>query len=99
MQPAGMFKPLLEYMEGKTRLDEFSEEDLKSFPLEYLVMHAQPVELLYAWPKLTREHCHCWFLQTALPCFVHYNRPDSFHHIDGPPSSQSNCRGCRVAFA
>ena len=91
-------KPFLEYLEGKKRLNEFSEEELKTFDVEHLVMYAKPLELLYAWHKLPQEHRHCWHLQTALPCFVHYNRPDSVHHVDGPPSRQSRCRSCRVAF-
>lgn len=79
-------------------LYEFTEEDLRNFPLQYLIERANPIELLYAWPNLPLEYRRDFKLQTQLPCFVHHNRPEWRSHVDGPPDSQSRCHLCKLAL-
>lgn len=92
-------KLLREHANYERKLHEFSKEELKKFPLEYLLDHAQPAELLYAWNKLPSEYTHNHFLQIRLPCFIHYNNP--FHmeeHVDAPVPSQNKCYSCQIVF-
>lgn len=86
-----------EHRNGKS-LYNFTEEELEYFPLKYLLDKAKPLELLYAWHKLSREYTQDFNLQTRLPCFIHYNRPEWVSHIDGPPSSQNDCRSCNLSL-
>lgn len=39
----------------KKQLNEFSKEELNFFPLEYLIEHAHPIELL-TWSKLISNY-------------------------------------------
>ncbi len=73
---------------------EFSPCELKRIPLEYLIDRVKPVELLEIWCNLPREYQNNLELQIRLPCFIHYNRPDSTTHFDGPVPSQKLCYLC-----
>jgi hypothetical protein len=89
---------LYEHKYNHKQLHKFSEDELKEFPLEYLIEESEPIELLYAWHKLPWEYRSDFRLQTQLPCFVHYNRPEWTTHIDGPPTSQSRCHLCKFVL-
>lgn len=90
-------KLLREHANFKRQLHEFTKEELKKFPLEYLLDHAQPIELLYAWYKLPSKLAHNHYLQIRLPCFVHYNHPHrTADHVDAPAPSQSRCHSCQI---
>lgn len=82
----------------RSPLYKYSEEELKCFSLDYLIQNAGATELLYAWHKLPDEYRGDFHLQTHLPCFVHYNRPDWETHVDGPPTSQANCYLCKATL-
>lgn len=80
------------------KLYMFTEEQLKQFPLKYLIEEVKPLELLYAWSKLPIDYRDEFELQIQLPCFIHYNRPDWLDHWDGPPTSQAKCHLCKLAL-
>lgn len=80
------------------KLYMFTKEELKQFPLDYLIKRANPLELLYAWSKIPQDYRADFDLQVRLPCFVHYNRPEWLNHTDGPPDCQAHCYLCKVAL-
>lgn len=81
----------------KKVLYDFTEDELQEFPLKCLVKKVSSTELLVAWHKLPVEYTSKFELQTRLPCFMHYNRPEWFNHLDGPPTPQSDCNFCKFA--
>lgn len=91
---------LLLHSNLKRKLYEFSREDLKKFPLVYLIEHAHPIELLLSWSKLPSDYIENYYLQIKLPCFIHYNVTNQVNidHVDSPPISQSRCPSCKLAF-
>lgn len=92
-------KLIQQHANYERQLHKFTKEELKKFPLEYLLDHAQPAELLYAWNKLPSEYVHNHFLQIRLPCFVHHNDPYRMNdHVDAPAPSQSKCYSCQMVF-
>lgn len=70
--------------------------ELQFVSAEYLIRHISPYDLLLMWYKLPSEHAQNFLLQSHLPCFIHYNRPNQEVHIDGPVPSQANCRFCAI---
>jgi late competence protein required for DNA uptake (superfamily II DNA/RNA helicase) len=46
---------LFEHKYNHQQLYKFSEDELKEFPLDYLIENSEPIELLYAWHKLPLE--------------------------------------------
>lgn len=85
---------LLSHMNGEKLLSDFTAEELKMLPLDYLLKNITAGELLNSWYKLPMEYKSNYFLQVKLPCFVHYNRPEWRTHLDGPPDSQEKCYLC-----
>lgn len=79
------------HVNGQKRLYEFTEEELKLFPVEYLLKNTTTLELLYAWHKLPEQYLEQRALKQRLPCFVHDFYPNG-------PSSQINCSFCRYAI-
>jgi hypothetical protein len=77
-------------------LIELCDADLQSIPLEFLIQHARAVDLLNVWNKLPETYKTSDELQKCLPCFKHYNTPESRTHIDGPPSSIKKCLACNI---
>ena len=75
-------------------LAKYTTEELKALSVEFLAEHISPYTLLNIWSRLPIEYKNNFYLQTQLPCFIHYNRPDQVTHIDGPPPSQARCRDC-----
>lgn len=90
--------PIKDHWQHIKRLNQFTEEELEKFPLDYLIEQAKPMELLYAWHKLPTDYRNNFYLQAQLPCFVHFNRPDWGDHLEGPPPSQSRCYLCKFAL-
>lgn len=86
---------ILDYIHGNKLLITFTKEELKKFPIKYLIQHVRPWELLEVWHKLPEEYKSNFYLQIRLPCFVHYNRPDCETHVDGPVGSQEDCVLCK----
>lgn len=82
-------------MAGKKQLMDFTTEELKLIPIDYITQHVNPLELLDGWSKLPYSYKANFQLQTALPCFVHWNNPLQKTQFDGPPPSQSRCPLCR----
>lgn len=39
---------------------EIARDELKTFPIDYLIKHALPIELLYALAKLPRDYFKVW---------------------------------------
>lgn len=85
---------LMSHMNGEKELNEFSNIELGLLPLDYLIKYASPFELLLIFGKLPTIYQANFELRISLPCFFHYNRPESRTHFDGPPTSQRNCRIC-----
>ena len=67
----------------------YSEEELKTLPLCFFQNYVNNYTLLCIWGKLPMEYRSDINLQTKLTCFIHYNRPDTRTHIDGPATSQN----------
>lgn len=61
---------LLAHINGKKQLTDFTTEELKLLPLEYLIKNANPIELLNIWGKLPMDYKDHFYLQIKLPCFV-----------------------------
>lgn len=89
---------VIEHASTVKQLEEFTREQLADFPLDYLLNHCTPMEILNAWRKLSSEVRSDFKLQTKLPCFVHYNRPEWEDHFDGLPLSQSECFLCKLGL-
>ena len=85
---------LIELINSKKQLLELSKEDLKMIPVDYLIQHADTLELLEVWSKLPITYKTHFYLQVKLPCFGHYNRPEWTTEFDGLPRSQNACFLC-----
>lgn len=89
-------KLISDHKDYRKTLNEFSQEELEYFTLDYLIKNAKPVELLNCWHKLPTKYVQNFKLSTKLPCFIHYNRPEWSTHVDGPPTSQDRCHLCKL---
>lgn len=85
---------ILAYIDGKRTLQSLKEDELSILPVDYLIRHVRPGELLDVWHKLPNEYKCNFNLQIRLPCYVHYNRPDAQTHFDGPADAQADCHAC-----
>lgn len=85
---------MLAHLNGEKDLSEFTREEIKMLPLEYLIKYAKPYDLLNIWTKLPLSYQGDFYLQISLPCFVHYNRPEWRTHFEGSAPSQRNCILC-----
>lgn len=85
---------LQKIFDGSLNLEKCTVEELRDLPLIFYQTRVDSTTLLNIWGKLPFHYRKDFLLRTSLPCFVHYNRPDSRIHVDGPPSPQGQCRHC-----
>lgn len=76
-------------------LIDFNTNDLKYFPLDYLIKRVSAIELQSVWENLPEPYKANKELQLRLPCLKHYNRTEDLIHIDGPPPSRKHCYLCK----
>ncbi|KAL1492565.1 hypothetical protein ABEB36_010805 [Hypothenemus hampei] len=84
------------YQKHVIPLREFSAEDLKYFPIEYLTHYVSFIEVQLIWDKLPESYKSCPTLQLNLPCWQHYNK-DPAIQFDGPPQPIKSCREFNVS--
>ncbi|KAL1502162.1 hypothetical protein ABEB36_007348 [Hypothenemus hampei] len=73
-----------------------NKENLVGQPIDLQLLLKLPAYRLHMkWDTLPENLKTSPELQSHLPCFEHYNRPDREVHIDGPPPSKSKCRACK----
>jgi hypothetical protein len=82
---------LANYIQRKP-LQDFTEEELMYFPLNYLQQHVTPSELLHSWEKLPTNYK--LDLMFDLPCKKHYNQENQNTHVDGPSPKRRHCFDC-----
>jgi len=79
------------------RIYEFSEEDLKYFPISYLEENVSPIQLQEIWEKLPKRYKSSPVLKLNLPCFKHFNgNTEGATQFDGPPPSVRSCPACQT---
>lgn len=82
---------IFQHTNEEKHLYEFTEEQLKTFSLNYLIENATPLELLYTWHKLPEAYRFSYELRNCLPCFIHDFYPEG-------PSSQAKCGFCEYSI-
>ncbi|CAG9768401.1 unnamed protein product [Ceutorhynchus assimilis] len=92
-------KDILDRTNAHRRDFDPSKQVKGSVSSKYKDIYVDSTTLLNIWGKLPLECRKDFELQTRLPCFMHYNRPDWRTHVDGPPSSQNQCYFCIRALA
>ncbi|CAG9764632.1 unnamed protein product [Ceutorhynchus assimilis] len=93
-----MCDQLLKLLSGEKNIEDCSADELKDLPIGFFLQYVDSTTLLNIWGKLPLECRKDFGLQTRLPCFMHYNRPDWRTQVDGPPSSQNTCYFCIKAL-
>ncbi|KAL1492410.1 hypothetical protein ABEB36_010662 [Hypothenemus hampei] len=81
------------YQEHAVPLPEFSEDDLKYFPICYLEKYVTSIELQKIWDKLPEKHKNNPVLKLNLPCLKHFNnnKTEGATQFDGPPPPIRSC--------
>uniref|UniRef100_A0A6P7GLB3 Uncharacterized protein LOC114340203 n=1 Tax=Diabrotica virgifera virgifera TaxID=50390 RepID=A0A6P7GLB3_DIAVI len=79
-------------------LYKFTSEELENFTLQYFRKYVHPWELLQSWSKLPKKAVQDFEVQTLLPCYVHFNRPEWRTELEGSAPAQSSCHLCKSAL-
>ena len=85
---------VLSNYDGIKLLQDFTQEELKLFPLSYMLKYARPSELQCAWHKLPKHITKDKKIRMKLPCTIHFNRPDQETHFEGETPSRQYCDKC-----